>query len=134
MKKVEFYRHPQMSRISTGLRSCGIVLYIFGGMNALSIFKFQYDAMSRTMGAVAGLFICILGFLIHICQSRAAAITLTALSAIGMILTALLSGYLSGWLYAVVGAMSIMYTFEFQKAWREYQETGSVPLDQKKMF
>lgn len=134
MKKSEFYKHPNMSRISSGLRGCGIILYIFGGMDVLSIFRFQYDDMSRIMGTVAGLLVCILGFLIHICQSRAAAITLTALGAISMIITILLSGYFSGWLDVVVGAMAIMYTFEFHKAWKQYQETGIVPIDSKKMF
>ncbi len=134
MNKSEFYKHPQMSRISSGLRCCGFSLYIFGGLNVLSMFNFEYGIVVSMIASFIGVLICILGFLIHMCQSRAAAIALTVLGALYMIWTVLRTGYFTGWFYGLIGLASIMFTFEFQKAWKQYQETGIVPLDPQKMF
>lgn len=62
--------------------------------------------------------------LIHLLQSRVAAIVLTAYSVLHIYITSITNGRLSGWWVVFIGVYAIIMTFKFQKAWQEEKEFG----------
>ena len=63
--------------------------------------------------------------LIHLLQSRAAATVLAAYAVLNVVVTSVSNGRFSGWWVALVGVYAVIYTFKFQKAWKDYQNDNA---------
>ncbi len=123
MSRTEFYKHPNMSQVSKQIKSCGIAMYALAALNVVI-----YAATGDIFSAVFCLILMVgLGLGIHLLQSRVCAILLTVYGVINTILTVITTGKVSGWLFLVVGIYGIICTFKFQKAWKQYKNTGIVP-------
>ncbi len=124
MKRMDFYKHPNVSDVRKQLRGCGIAMYI------LAVFNFGFYVIAgNIIGAVVSLLLYIgLGLGIHLGQSRVCAIVLTAYGVVNTIVASMQTGSLSGWLFPLIGVYGIIYTFKFHKAWKQYKDTGIVPV------
>lgn len=124
LSKKEFYKHPNMSRVSKQIKSCGICMYVLAGLN-LVFYALTEDIFSAVFSLILMLG---LGLGIHLAQSRVCAIILTIYGGLNTIVAVITTGMLGGWMILVVGICGINYTFKFQKAWKQYKETGIVPI------
>lgn len=127
LTKGQFYKHPNVAPLRKQIRSCGIAMYILAGLNF--VIMFGLAANGQGFGTIIDVMLILaLGLIIHLAQSRVASIILTVYGVINVLYMIITTGEFSGWLFLVVGICSIIYTFKFQKAWKEYQRTGVIPL------
>lgn len=114
-----------MKIISKNITTCAIIGYVIAGISL-------YFGVIKT-GSMVGLLdvflILACSLLIHLLQSRAAAIVLAAYSALNVIVTSVSNGKFSGWWVALVGVYAVIYTFKFQKAWKEQKEQGDYDIN-----
>ncbi len=131
LTKGQFYKHPNVAPLRKQIRSCGIAMYILAGLNF--VIMFGLAALGQGFWTIIDVMLILaLGLIIHLAQSRVASIILTVYGTINVIYMIITTGKFSGWLFLVVGICAIIYTFKFQKAWKEYQRTGVIPLVQGK--
>lgn len=124
LSKKEFYKHPNLSQVSKQIKGCGIAMYILAVLN-VGIFAVMGDIFSAVFSLVLMLG---LGLGIHLAQSRVCAILLTIYGVFNTVISVITTGKFSGWLFLLVGIYGIIYTFKFQKAWKQYKTTGIVPF------
>lgn len=124
MSKKEFYKHPNLSSVKKQIDGCGIVMYALAIINAV-IYAIAGDILSAVVSLILMLG---LGLGIHLAKSRVCAILLTVYGAVNVIVVFISTGRFSGWLFLLIGVYAIIYTFKFQKAWKQYKNTGIVPL------
>ncbi len=122
LTKGQFYKHPNMTQCRKEIRSCGIAMYILAGFN-LVVMLMQDLGM-----AIDVLLILTLGLIIHLAQSRVAAVILTVYGVVNLLYFIVVQGQLGGYLFLIIGIISCVYTFKFQKAWKEYKCTGVIPI------
>ena len=84
---------------------------------------FQEDQHDKTRILIILVLACSL--LIHLLQSRVAAIVLAAYAVLNVVVTSVSNGRFSGWWVALVGVYAVIYTFKFQKAWKDYQNDNA---------
>ena len=111
MTRYQFFKSPKMKQIRTPLRICGIWCYISGFITG--ILGHSY---------IDSFFMIALGLLVHLLQSRVAAVILAVYTAANCIMMSVQFGELAGHYLALLGILSVIYTFKFQKAWKEYQQ------------
>ncbi|MBR4914025.1 MAG: hypothetical protein IKZ42_01970 [Clostridiales bacterium] len=121
MTRQEFFKSPKMKSISSNIFSCAVLGYVIAGLTLyLNVIRGgNYASIPTVVVLVA----CSL--LIHLLQSRVAAIVLTAYSALVVIITHTINGQYSGWWVVLIGVYAIIFTFKFQKAWqleKEFEE------------
>ena len=113
MTQREFFKSPQMNVISKNIFTCAVIGYAIAGLTLyLDVIQ---GGNYYSIATVVVLTAC--SVLIHLLQSRAAAIVLTAFSAMVVLITNVQNGKFSGWWVVLVGVYAIIYTFKFQKAW-----------------
>ena len=113
MTQREFFKSPQMNAISKNIFTCAVIGYVIAGLTLyLDVIK---SGNYYSIATVVVLAVC--SVLIHLLQSRAAAIVLTAFSAMVVLVTNVQNGKFSGWWVVLIGVYAIIYTFKFQKAW-----------------
>lgn len=131
LTKGQFYKHPNMAQCRKEIRGCGIAMYILAGLNL--VIMFGLAALGQGFWTIIDVMLILaLGLIIHLAQSRVASIILTVYGTFNVIYMIITTGKFSGYLFLIVGICAIIYTFRFQKAWKEYQRTGVVPLMQSK--
>ncbi len=118
MTRREFLKSPEMNKVRKNINSCAITGYIISVLSLL-VNLFLFDNPS---GIIDSILIVILCVLIHVLQSRVAAIILTVYGVLNMIIMSIAMGRLSGWWILLIGIYSVVYTFKFQKAWKEEKE------------
>lgn len=124
LKRMDFYKHPNVSAVRKQLRGCGIAMYIVAVINCI-----LFAILGDIIVAVISLLLYIgLGLGIHLGQSRVCAIVLTAYGVFNTIVTSMQTGSLSGWIFPLIGVYGIIYTFKFHKAWKQYKDTGIIPF------
>ena len=121
MTRQEFFKSPKMKSISSNIFSSAVLGYVIAGLTLyLNVIRGgNYASIPTVVVLVA----CSL--LIHLLQSRVAAIVLTAYSALVVIITHTINGQYSGWWVVLIGVYAIIFTFKFQKAWqleKEFEE------------
>jgi len=114
--------------MTLGRRNTLIKITVTAVMTALSI-VLNLFVYNNPYGLIDCALIVICSLLIHLLQSRVAAIILTAYAALNVIVVTIQTGRLGGWWIAVVGIYAIIYTFKFQKAWKEYKNGGAVDIN-----
>ncbi len=124
LKRMDFYKHPNVNAVRKQLRGCGIAMYILAVINCI-----LYVVFGNIIDAVfLPLLFIGLGLGIHLGQSRVCAIVLTAYGVFNVIVTSMQTGSLSGWIFPLIGVYGIIYTFKFHKVWKQYKDTGIVPV------
>ena len=120
MTRWEFFNSSKMRTISKNIFTCAVLGYVLSGLTLyLNVIK---NGLYSSIPTVVVLLACSL--LIHLLQSRIAAIVLTAYSVLHIYITSITNGRLSGWWVVFIGVYAIIMTFKFQKAWQEEKEFG----------
>ncbi len=120
MTRWEFFNSSKMRTISKNIFTCAVLGYVLSGLTLyLNVIK---NGLYSSIPTVVVLLACSL--LIHLLQSRVAAIVLTAYSVLHIYITSITNGRLSGWWVVFIGVYAIIMTFKFQKAWQEEKEFG----------
>ena len=120
MTRWEFFKSSKMRTISKNIFTCAVLGYVLSGLTLyLNVIK---SGLYSSIPMVVVLLACSL--LIHLLQSRVAAIVLTAYSVLHIYITSITNGRLSGWWVVFIGVYAIIMTFKFQKAWQEEKEFG----------
>ena len=118
MTRREFLKTPQMNAIRNNLFSSAVLGYVIAGITLY--FGVIQTGNYFTLLEVFLILACSL--LIHLLQSRVAAIVLAAYAVLNVVVTTVSNGKFSGWWVALVGVYAVIYTFRFQKAWKDYQK------------
>ena len=121
MTRREFLKTPQMNAIRNNLFSSAVIGYVIAGLTL-------YFGVIKTGNYFAMLDVVLIlacALLIHLLQSRAAAIVLAAYAVLNVVVTSVSNGRFSGWWVALVGVYAVIYTFKFQKAWKDYQNDNA---------
>lgn len=127
-----FYRHPNVSSLSKQIKACGIAMYILAVFNLVFylylgglIFAVSPEIIEAV---IAFVFMMGLGLGIHLGQSRVCAVILTIYGVYNIGVNYINSGRFGGWAFLLVGCYALTATFKFQKAWKQYKNTGIVPF------
>ena len=65
---------------------------------------------------------------VHLKYSKGCAVAMLVYSIINMIIGLVSNGMLSGWLILATAICAVKFTFEFDKYWKSYMSTGTVPF------
>ena len=125
MTRLEYLKSPDMTPIRKNINSCAIIGYVIAALSiVLNLFVYN-----NPYGLIDCALIVICSLLIHLLQSRVAAIILTAYAALNVIVVTIQTGRLGGWWIALVGVYAIIYTFKFQSSWKKVKENGPVDIN-----
>ena len=113
MTRREFLKTPQMNAIRYNIFSSAVIGYVIAGLTLY----FGVIQTGNYFTILDVILVLACSLLIHLLQSRVAAIVLAAY--------AVLNGRFSGWWVALVGVYAVIYTFKFQKAWKDYQNDNA---------
>lgn len=123
LTKKEFYHHAVMKQCRSNINACSIILYICSFLTfVVNIFLYH-----NILGVLDVILLVGLGLGIQLGQSRVCAIVALVYSLINTLYALISTGHLSGYLIVICGAYATMSTFKYQKAWKEYEMTGSYP-------
>ena len=144
MTEKEFYNHLSVTKLKKNVKSSAIGCYVIGAINI--IIGFFANTLVSSMygeefaGSNSGIGFFILGFLItglgvgiQIAKSRVCACVVLGIAIINTIYTFVLIHRFGGWLILIVGASAVAATFAYQKAWKDYQETGALPANNNRL-
>lgn len=125
LSKKEFYKLPGMKAYRGNILTCAVILYICAGVTILA--AFLLDELSASI--LDGIFLVAMGLWLQLGKSRICAIITTCygLMSVGLVLVA--SGKVQGWWIPLAGIWAIIYTFKYQKMWKQYQEKGILPAE-----
>ena len=118
MTRNEFLKTAEMKQIRKQINSCGISCYILA---VISLAATYY--LSGELNILDPIILIVFGLLIQLLQSRVAAIILTLYSIANVIYVTVTMGQPGGWWICVVGIYAVIFTFKFQKAWKEYKNS-----------
>jgi uncharacterized membrane protein HdeD (DUF308 family) len=124
MTRRQFYKSEEMTPIRKQINTCAICAYVCAGISLIAGILLLGNA--SIIIDVALVVIC--GVLIHVLQSRAAAIVLTVYAVINVVVGLLSTGKLQGWWLCIIGVYSIIHTFKFQKAWKEFKASPEAQM------
>lgn len=122
MSKKEFMRHPNLKKYSGNIKAAAIILYVCAVLSLIVGIMVNNYAIIIDVAILVGL-----GLGIQLAQSRVCAILVCLYAAINVIVMTISSGRASGYLILIAAIDAIIATFQFQKAWKEYQKTGILP-------
>lgn len=125
MTRLEYLKSPEMNLIRKNINTCAIMGYVIAALS-FGINYFMYQSLSGIFDAVL---IVVCSLLIQLLQSRVASIILMVYAVLNVVVVVIQTGRLGGWWIAVVGIYAIIYTFKFQKAWKEYKNGGAVDIN-----
>lgn len=123
MTRTEFLKTPPMKKIRANIFACATLGYAVAiGSAILNIVKEKnynviYDAV----------FLIVISLLIHLLQSRVAAILLALYAVFNVAVLFYMTGKPGGIIVLAIAVYAIIYTFKFQKAWHEYKNSEAVP-------
>ena len=125
MTRLEYLKSPEMNLIRKNINTCAIMGYVIAALS-FGINYFMYQSLSGIFDAVL---IVVCSLLIQLLQSRDASIILMVYSVLNVVVVVIQTGRLGGWWIAVVGIYAIIYTFKFQKAWKEHKNGDAVDIN-----
>ena len=120
MTRREFLKTPQMNAIRYNIFSSAVIGYVIAGLTLY----FGVIQTGNYFTILDVILVLACSLLIHLLQSRVAAIVMTAYSVLHIYITSIANGKLSGWWVVFIGVYAIIMTFKFQKAWQEEKEFG----------
>ena len=123
MTRNEFLKTPPMKKTRANIIACATLGYAIAiGSAILNIVKEKnYNVI------LDAVFIITVSVLIHLLQSRVAAILLGAYSLFNIAVMYYMTGKPGGIIVLVIAVYGIIYTFKFQKAWHEYKDSEAIP-------
>lgn len=125
MTKKEFLRHENLKKTKSGINSAAIIAYICGVIS----FVAGYLLLDTGMYVIVDLLLLVgLGLGIQLGQSRVCSILLLAYAILNVISGIMETGRPTGYLILIAAIDAVIFTFRFQKAWKEYQSSGIVPV------
>ena len=107
-----------MNAIRNNLFSSAVIGYVIAGLTLY----FGVIQTGNYFTILDVILVLACSLLIHLLQSRVAAIVLAAYAVLNVVVTSVSNGKFSGWWVALVGVYAVIYTFKFQKAWKDYQK------------
>lgn len=122
MAKKEFLKLPAMKSCKSNINVCGILLYVFGGINI---------ALAVGLGTVPidGIILILLGLGIHLGKSRVCALLCAAYSIFNVIYMLYSTGKAAGVWIVLIGIDAVIYTFKYHSAWNKYKKDGTLPVE-----
>ena len=127
MTKKEFLKHPNLKKCKGNINASAILLYFCAGITMIATVLLTLTVASGLGTIIDVLLLVGMGLGIQLAQSRACSIVVFIYSIINFIYGVIMTGRATGWLIVVAGICAIIYTFKFQKAWKEYEQTGMIP-------
>lgn len=104
-------------KVRKGIKSSAIICYICAALTGvMGVLLFE-----SAFVLIDSIVLIVLGVLIQVKQSRAAAVILLAYSLINCISTLIANGSLGGWLIIIAGVYAVKCTFALDKEYKEYQ-------------
>ena len=125
MTRLEFLKTPEMDLIRKNINTCAIMGYVIAGLSLVLSFVYYQSAS----GILDAILIVVCSLLIQLLQSRVASIILMVYAVLNVVVVVIQTGRLGGWWIAVVGIYAIIYTFKFQKAWKEHKNGDAVDIN-----
>lgn len=127
LTKKEFLKHPNLKTCKGGILSAAIFAYICAVLSLIVNVLLSEEGFTFT-SIIDCVILVGLGLGIQLAQSRACAVVLLVYSIINMIISIVILGQAGGYLILIVAIDAVIFTFRFQKAWKEYQNTGVIPV------
>lgn len=117
MTRSEFLKTKEMKKVRANINACACLGY------ALAIGSVIVNVIQSGNYVVIfdALFIIAMSLLIHLLQSRVAAILLGVYSVINVGVMYYMNGKPGGIIVLAVAIYAMIYTFKFQKAWHEFK-------------
>ncbi len=122
LSKKEFYKHPNMLSVKKEINLCGICLYI------CAVISLGIGLLTNLSVLIDVCFIVGMGLGIQLGRSRVCSILLAIYSGINVIVTTVMTGRFGGYWIVLIAVYSIISTFKFHKLYREYLNTGVIPV------
>ena len=123
MSKNEFYRQPALKKYRICINITASLLYF----SATVTFLVHILIAENILGLIDVLLLIGFALGIQIGKSRIVSIIITIYASFNTIYMLVETGNFNGWLILIAGISAIIYTFGFQKAWKNYQKTGALP-------
>ena len=122
MTKREFLKTKEMKKVRANITACAALGYALAiGSVVLNVVKSQnYNVI------LDAVIIITLSLLIHLLQSRVAAILLGVYSLVNVAVLYYMTGKPGGIIVIAIAIYAIIYTFKFQKAWKDYKKSAAV--------
>ena len=119
MTKKDFLKQPECKKCAGNITGSAITLYICAGLTLV-------------LNVIAGNILALLDILlivglalgIHLAQSRVCAILVLAYAIYNTVYMIITTGKVGGYLIIIAAVYAVMATFQFQKAWKNYQQNG----------
>lgn len=123
MTRREFLKTPQMKKTRANIIACATLGYAVAvGSAIVNIIQ------SRNYNVILdAVLIIVMSLLIHLLQSRVAAIILAAYAVLNIVVMYMMTGKPGGIIVLVIAIYAIISTFTFQKAWKNYKNSEAVP-------
>ena len=115
ISKSEFCRSCAPDKMRKNIRASAILCYISAAITAV------FAIMFNPFMFLDVVIVLVLGLLIHLKQSRVCAVLLLAYSLLNCVVILLSTGRFSGWLIILGGVFAVIYTFQLEKAYREFR-------------
>ena len=118
MTRREFYKSSEMDSVRKNINASAIAGYIISAISlALNLLLLDNPA-----GIIDSVLIIILSLLVQLIQSRVAAVLLCIYGVVNMAVITMYTGRFGGWWILFVGIYAAVFTFKFNKAWKEEKE------------
>lgn len=124
MTRNQFLKTPEMTQYRKQINSCAVCCYICAGISLVAGLLL-FGSASVLIDVIL---VVVCGVLIQTLQSRAAAIVLACYSLINVIMGVVINGRPQGWWLCFIAVYSIIYTFKFQKAWKEFKNSPDAEI------
>lgn len=123
MTRREFLKTPEMKKVRGNIIACAALGYAVAvGSVIVNIIQ------SRNYNVIFdAVFLIAMSLLIHLLQSRVAAILIAVYAVFNVVVMFIMTGKPGGIIVLVIAVYAIIYTFIFQKAWKEHKNSAAVP-------
>ena len=120
MTRSEFLKTKEMKKIRANIFACAALGYAIA-VGSVIVNVIQSRNFSVIIDAA---FLIAMSLLIHLLQSRVAAILTGVYAVINIGVMYYMNGKPGGIIVLAVAIYAIIYTFKFQKAWHEYKNSN----------
>lgn len=123
MTRNQFLKTEEMKPIKKQIISCAVICYVLA---VISIAANYF--LNGELNLLDPIILVVFGLLIQLLQSRVAAILLTVYAVCNVVYMTISMGQLAGWWILIVAVYALIYTFKFQKAWKEYKKSPEAQI------
>ena len=123
MTRNQFLKTEEMKPMKKQIISCAVICYVLA---VISIAANYF--LTGELNLLDPIILVVFGLLIQLLQSRVAAILLTVYAVCNVVYMTISMGQLAGWWILIVAVYALIYTFKFQKAWKEYKKSPEAQI------